>query len=462
MHLRAANVASAGNRPHGHFADAFAVARSEVEALAGMRAPDWISLVEAAYDYAAGDAWLAGVLRAAEPLFPADAQVTAFSAECSATRFGVREAAAPSAMPELAHGVRAANSPPPPAIADACYRSGDIVGSLSASVFSQHPELRAHFVASTGGHFRDAIGIAAHTGDGRLVMFSALIPRDARPNREQRRKWPRAAAHVAAGLRVRSALASAAHEAGSLEAVLDGGGRVLDARGDARGGEARSFLRDAVQRIDRARRADARGEDDALVAWEALVAGRWSLVDRFDSDGRRFVVAVRNDPAQPDPRGLTEREHQVARFVGLGHASKQIAYTLGLSTASVTTHASRAAAKLGLRNRAELAAFFSLRGARAKLVEVALAGERFLIGASAALDERRLALLTPSEREVAALLIAGSSNADIALRRSASERTVANQARAIYRKLGVGSRVELAVALAPDEAAAQSDGAPSR
>jgi DNA-binding NarL/FixJ family response regulator len=420
-----------------------------------MRSPDWIALVEAAYDYAAGDAWLAGVLRAARPLFPSDAQVTAFSAVCSPTRFGVLEVAVPPEMPELAGLLRAANSPPPPLIADACYRSGQVVGSLSASVFAPHPELRASFTASSGGHFRDAIGIAAHTGEARLVMFSALIAREARPTRLEQRRWPRAAAHVAAGLRLRAKLGLGEWADDAVEAVLDGGGRLVEARGAARNADARASLRDAVRRIDRIRGADARRDGDALGAWEALVAGRWSLVDRFESDGRRFVVAVPNDPAHADPRGLTPREHQVATFVGLGHASKQIAYTLGLSTASVTTHASRAAAKLGMRSRAELAAFFSPLGVRARLAEVAIAGDRFLVGTSSALDEACLAPLTPSEREVAALLVAGSSNAEIARKRGASARTVANQARAIYRKLGICSRVELAAAIAPTGGAAQ-------
>ncbi len=35
------------------------------------------------------------------------------------------------------------------------------------------------------------------------------------------------------------------------------------------------------------------------------------MVDRFDSDGRRFIVAIKNDPAHSDPRGLTPRERQI-------------------------------------------------------------------------------------------------------------------------------------------------------
>lgn len=52
--------------------------------------------------------------------------------------------------------------------------------------------------------------------------------------------------------------------------------------------------------------------------------------------------------------------------------------------------------------------------------------------------------LTPAEADVAALASAGLSNADIAARRGAAVRTVANQVATVLRKLGVGSRRELA------------------
>jgi DNA-binding CsgD family transcriptional regulator len=56
--------------------------------------------------------------------------------------------------------------------------------------------------------------------------------------------------------------------------------------------------------------------------------------------------------------------------------------------------------------------------------------------------------LSPAESEVAAHLLKGRTNAQIAKIRGASERTVANQVANVFRKLGVSSRLEL-VALAP-------------
>ncbi len=51
--------------------------------------------------------------------------------------------------------------------------------------------------------------------------------------------------------------------------------------------------------------------------------------------------------------------------------------------------------------------------------------------------------LTTAENEVAHLIGAGLSNAEIARRRGSSPRTVANQAARIFRKLGVTSRLGL-------------------
>jgi DNA-binding NarL/FixJ family response regulator len=55
--------------------------------------------------------------------------------------------------------------------------------------------------------------------------------------------------------------------------------------------------------------------------------------------------------------------------------------------------------------------------------------------------------LTQAEREVTTRLLAGEGYAQIAARRGVAVRTVANQVTSIFRKLGVSSRLELAVRL---------------
>jgi DNA-binding CsgD family transcriptional regulator len=56
--------------------------------------------------------------------------------------------------------------------------------------------------------------------------------------------------------------------------------------------------------------------------------------------------------------------------------------------------------------------------------------------------------LTPAERAIALALFSGDTNAQIAATRGVHVKTVAKQVEAVYRKLGVGSRAELVLALA--------------
>ena len=102
--------------------------------------------------------------------------------------------------------------------------------------------------------------------------------------------------------------------------------------------------------------------DAALEAWKGLVAGRWSLVDHIDTDGKRFIVARRNDPDAHGPGGLTLRERQVMSARARGLSLKLIAYDLGLSIATVCKSLQGGMAKLGVASDAELPALFSLRG----------------------------------------------------------------------------------------------------
>jgi DNA-binding CsgD family transcriptional regulator len=92
--------------------------------------------------------------------------------------------------------------------------------------------------------------------------------------------------------------------------------------------------------------------------WKGLVAGRWTLVDQFDHDGRRYVVAKKNSPEVRPWASLTRRESEVVTYAAHGQSQKTIAYLLGLSVASVSAHLSRAAGKVGARSRLELVAAY--------------------------------------------------------------------------------------------------------
>ena len=408
---------------------------------------DWIALVEASYDLeSAPQAWLDGLVRHVVPLIDRPASpISLFTYCCTPTTFRLGDIAV-HGPPIIATAIRETNAAASVADLDLIYRGGIPGGTLSEHVFSRAPHARELFFEKTGRQFRDTFGWIAHSGADLGLMVNASLVAEETSTAALRRLWSRIAAHLGAGLRLRATLMASGLQSDRVEAVFGADGSLLEARHEATHASARERLHRAVLAMDRARTSSARMHSDAaLDAWEALIQGRWSLVDRFDSDGRRFILAVRNDPAHADPRGLTQHERQIAEFLGLGHGSKSIAYTLGTSASSVDNAVASIAVKLGLVSRAELSAFFSPAGARAKLAEVAVAGERLLVGAYPLVDEVAVALLSGAERAVVALIVLGSTNAHIATRRGTTERTVANQVQSIFRKLEARSRSELAI-----------------
>jgi DNA-binding CsgD family transcriptional regulator len=133
---------------------------------------------------------------------------------------------------------------------------------------------------------------------------------------------------------------------------------MVKARGSALP-RAVHIVRDAAVAIDRAtRQLRLRDAAEALRLWEALGDGRLVVVDEFERDGRRYVIA-RARPgvtAPPPDAALTKREREVATYAALGHANKLIAYQLGVSVSTVATHLMAAARKLRAPSRAALIA----------------------------------------------------------------------------------------------------------
>lgn len=404
---------------------------------------EWIGLVEAVYDLSGDtDAWMDALLLAADPLLNDGQGVSAQLFRLRPVGVDIEHVAMHGGPRELDPLPRQTIEAGSPAALDIVYRSQIPAGTMSQLVWSQLPKQAAVFEGATQGRFRDAVGIVAHSGTARGLALNAPLESPRSMADWEQRRWTQVCAHVGAGLRLRERLT-----AEEPEAILDPEGRVLDARAGAKASDAREGLRDAVRRMERAR--SRRGDDpaEALRLWEGLVGGRWSLVDRFERDGKRFLVAHRNDPEVGDPRGLSRRERQVAEFAGLGRTPKETAYALGLSHSTVSSAEQRAREKLGLASRSQLTSFFAPAGLRRRLTELALEGESILLASAPIVAEEAVDRLTPAQREVALLAVQGATNAAIARQRGSAERTVANQLQAIFEKFGVHSRAELAAAL---------------
>lgn len=208
---------------------------------------------------------------------------------------------------------------------------------------------------------KDGLGMSAFEPNGHGIYLIAPLSKVTSLTQRARDRLQMLAAHLGAGFRLRGALAKTKAEPATdlphrAEVVIDPNGfRVTEAIGPAKSRDAREALRDAALNVDRARgRMRDSDPEQALELWRALVRGRWSTVDWFDSDGRRFVLGVPNAPEVMDPRGLSEREQQAVAYALSGQTNKHIAYQLGLSKGRVSTLMSSAMRKLGVQTRAQL------------------------------------------------------------------------------------------------------------
>jgi DNA-binding CsgD family transcriptional regulator len=228
--------------------------------------------------------------------------------------------------------------------------------STASEVFGLGERLRDFFLARQFGHqfgCYDMIGFKVMDPTAQGVFVLVALPDITTVSARDTQVWGMCAAHVGAALRLRRALLPNGFE--GAEAVLKPDGAVSHAEETAKSPAARDALRQAVLSSERARGSLRRTDPvDALELWQALVAGRWSLVEHFDTDGHRYLVARRNDPSVRDPRGLSLRERQVVAFAALGHPSKLIGYELGLAPSTVSKHLTSAMRKLGVRTHAEL------------------------------------------------------------------------------------------------------------
>jgi DNA-binding CsgD family transcriptional regulator len=92
----------------------------------------------------------------------------------------------------------------------------------------------------------------------------------------------------------------------------------------------------------------------ATKLWIGLLDGKWSIVDRLDQNGRRFLVAQKHVGAAVDQGALTARERQVIARAVTGNSVKEIAFEFGVASSTVTQILRGAFMKMGISCRTEL------------------------------------------------------------------------------------------------------------
>jgi len=348
---------------------------------------DPITILERAYAHAPDDrTWLGDLGRALLPCFDAQFGVLGYLLDVASPG---RCTSAPVVVAgpdwllgdwcvlhdDVERGLRANGLPPEVRL----YDPARCAATLS-EVYGKYLDIRDVPAFQSGWMARgiqESVVIVALDATGRGCAFAVPLAEPARLAPGTRRMWQRMTAHIAAAFRLRQSAPSDTEtltHAPDSEAILTPAGRVLDARGEARAAGGLTALREAARRVDRARSALRRKEpDEALSIWTALIAGRWSLIDHFESDGRRLLIARRNDQVLSDPRALSERERVVVTYAARGYANKRIGYELGLSTSTVGNHLARGMRKLGIKSRVELVC---LLGANARKSSERLLGDR--------------------------------------------------------------------------------------
>lgn len=221
-------------------------------------------------------------------------------------------------------------------------------------------DIHQRFLAPLG--IVDFMSVAATEPSGLGCLVGAPLPEVAGVKRPEAVAWSRVAAHMSAGMRLRRARRTSSPD--EADAVLTPGGRVEHAMAASDG--SIDALKEAAKAMARARGSSRHSDPPGAVeAWKALVSGRWTLLDHFDHDGKRYIVAVRNDPVVPAFSELSPREAQVVAYAAQGHANKLIAYELGIAPSTVAMHLSTAGGKLGAKSRVELIRVWRARTGKA-------------------------------------------------------------------------------------------------
>jgi DNA-binding CsgD family transcriptional regulator len=332
--------------------------------MAGM--PDMLSIVEAAYAVEAPVRdWTGGLLSATNSSIGTG--LGGFACEFHANADGTMaidrtSAAALNQPPETVNAIFDGLTHAPPG-----WLSSYTANPRSASFCVLTSEVDPNFhlayrdrLASHGVH--DGINVACMDLDRRGVLISLGVGEGEHLPPPVRHNLARVATHIVAGLRLRGRVQNATlpkadrlpSAADPGDAILSPEGKLLHADGEAKLASARRALQKAVSDVENARTSLRGDVERALGLWKGLVSARWTLIDQFDEHGVKYIVARENSPTATVLSKLTSAEHCVVMFAARGFSTKEIAYTLGISPATVRVLLMRAARRCGVKGRREL------------------------------------------------------------------------------------------------------------
>lgn len=312
-----------------------------------------LEVIEAIYrDEKSDSAWVRGILDAARPVIDQGLGVVAFPFEATAREIritNVKVLDAPSGVgPTLVKSVMATARDD--SEVSTAYRTQPCGTGSEVGLTTKHG---FEMLRRKGVHDCLAVNGVDTTGHG--IFLGSFMREEGGVAPAVRARFAKIAAHLGVGQRYHRL----SKRKSRVEAIFDAGAKLVHAEGEATKTEARETLKRAVVALDRARGRQRRTDPDgALDAWKGLVDARWSLVDQFESDGKRFVVARENEPTALPLPNLSKRERQIVGYLAIGHTSKLIAYELGVSDATVRVLIHRAMQKTSVDSRQGLVTAF--------------------------------------------------------------------------------------------------------
>jgi len=412
-----------------------------------IRALRAIDIVEAAYRLEGTESeWLDAVLAQARPDIDTGCGVYAFTGNDTLPNLDASPAFAQQELdPEYAARLVEVNRDAPRDVNELLEPRPVTCGGVVQTLGPDSPIVKSFRTIMKPTGIKDGFSLFARDAEHANITLSAPSRRLVEVAPRVRGIWRRVGLHVASALRLRRKLA--AHST-VRDALVDPSGKMHDAsKSLARDRTARAALVRAVAAMEKARSGAVRSSPErALTLWQGLVAGEWSLVEHWESGGRRYLAAYRNRPELRDPRALTSTEAATLRYLAIGATNKEIEFALGLPAGTVSSSVTKVLKKLRVKRRVDLV----LLGdpSRMERLDVEVADEQVgILSVDARPSGAAAAALSAVELEVASYVVRGWSNQRIASERQVSARTVANQLRAVYEKLGITNRSQLARAI---------------
>jgi len=327
-----------------------------------LRASELVGFLEAVYQLDADEpTWLAEVMAASRRVWARGGWVHGVVYDASdVARFRTTTQhvldAPDAALGLLAHGLE-------------LFTPGFVVRSFRIAVASlarelAQPELEPVYAGMAALGYPDTMGLNGVDPSGFGVFIGLWGAEMTAPAGAELAVYRRMAHHLAAAHRYRRRIHSGEADRAAFdptcgaEAILDAHGRVLHAAGAAKDKRSLAALIETSHARDLAR--TSRG-GDALGRWPALTSARWTLVDSYERSGQRYVVARENQACRAGLDALSDRERQVVAYLAIGQSTKEIAYALGISDATVRVLLARAAGKLGVKTRRGLLAHPEVR-----------------------------------------------------------------------------------------------------